>query len=351
MQVVCLVGYERIRQIGVGQGMNSEVWLARDTQHDGIVAVKEIPKKKLRDAGVKNVFQEAQIMFAARHPQNVVPILYAGEIPNTDSIGLAMPYYQNGSLQDRLLTGPVTLLEAVRVGLAMLTGLSSLHAKDIRHFDLKPSNILFDNQDVPLVADFGQARAAATFGKVALPAMYSHGIPPEFFSTNVGGVATDIYHAGVTLYRAVNGHPFFAAQKIKDPAKLKTQVLAGKFPRRDRFLEHVPKAVRTLIRKAMSVNEADRFRSASDMWAALANCPITHNWTTKIGSDGECSWECPNRGSKTGFYVELSKSGQRWNVDALTVGSGRRRCKEKCLKGATRGDAERHLKTLFETLA
>lgn len=331
------------------QGMNSEVWLARDLQHDGEVAVKEIPKANLRRQGIADFFQEAKMMFDAQHPENVVPILYAGDIPNRDCVGIAMPYYPNGSLHDRIASGPLSLLEVVRVGLAMLNGLGSIHSKDLFHFDLKPSNIFFDSQDVPLVADFGQARAAMLHGKVPLPAMYPFGVPPEIYGSRVGSRQTDIYLAGVTLYRAVNGNPFFDAQKAAI-VDLRAEVLAGKFPRRDRFQPHVPRQLRTLIRKAMSVDEADRFRSASDMLNALANCPIKHDWIVTPKAGGECAWECPKRGAKTGFSVELSKDGKNWRVDACTVGAGRRRCKDKCLSASTRSVADAHLKKLFQEL-
>lgn len=349
MQVLAQLSYEKIRQIGVGQGLNSKVYLAKDPQLGGEIAVKEIPKRLLGQSGIADIYNEAQVMFAARHPRNVVPILYAGEIPNADAICIAMPFYKNGSLQDRILAGPLPLLEVLRVGLAMLTGLAAIHTKSLFHFDLKPSNILFNDHDDPMVADFGQTRAAASGGKVALPPMYPGGLPPEFYGTKVGSIETDIYHAGLTLYRAINGDPFFQAQQPADDAERRSRTLAGTFPQRNKFFPHISGGLRRVIRKAINVDHLQRYRSVADMTNALASCSIENNWATKCNATGEYEWTCPRDG-KPGLIIELAKNGKLWDVNTFTDGSSRRRMNGKCLQSASRKDAEKHLKKVFAEL-
>jgi eukaryotic-like serine/threonine-protein kinase len=98
MQVVAQIQYTRCGQIGIGQGMNSTVFLAHDPQLCGYFAVKEIEKSRLGN-DVTLYFAEAQAMFATSHP-NIVPIQYACE--TVTHIVLAMPHFASGSLATRI---------------------------------------------------------------------------------------------------------------------------------------------------------------------------------------------------------------------------------------------------------
>ena len=97
---------------GLVRGMNSEVFLADEPQLGGKVAVKEIPKGKLGNT-FDEYFAEARAMFASAHP-HVVPIQYACE--SADRICLVMPFFQNGSLADRIQGSPISPKEVIRVG-------------------------------------------------------------------------------------------------------------------------------------------------------------------------------------------------------------------------------------------
>lgn len=76
--------------------MNSKVYRGRDPQRGGGFAFKEIPKQLLRDQGIYDYFQEAKAMFSSEHPENVVPVNFAGENEQGTHICIAMPYYANG---------------------------------------------------------------------------------------------------------------------------------------------------------------------------------------------------------------------------------------------------------------
>ena len=145
--------YRQIREIGAGQGLNSTVYLAHDPQLGGDIAVKEIPKSSFPSAS--DWFAEAQSMYASDCP-NVVPIRVASAA--TDHICLVMPFLKRGSLQDRIETVPLSLKECIRVGQGILSGLRQIHIAKVIHLDVKPTNILFADNDDILVADFGQAR-------------------------------------------------------------------------------------------------------------------------------------------------------------------------------------------------
>ncbi len=239
--------------------MNSAVYLADDPQLGGRVAAKEI--EKTRFANATRYFDEAQVMFANAH-DNVIRVQYACQTPNM--ISLVMPYYRNGSLADRIQDRPLQLSEVQRIAQSILAGLAHIHLTGYIHFDLKPSNVLFSDIDRPMVADFGQAREISPSGVVKVPPLYIVQQPPETITTGVATTLADIYHAGLLLYRALNGDNFFSSQFPADVDVLRAKISSGKFPDRKRFMPHVPSRLRTLIRKALQVNPLDCFQSNRD---------------------------------------------------------------------------------------
>src|ERR1039457_1403269 len=154
MEIVATIRYNKLSQIGIGQGMNSEVFLVHDPQLQGQLAVKEIPKQSFGN-NLASYFEEAQAMFAGAHP-NIVPIQYACESPG--QICLAMPYYPIGSLARRIHVNPLALKGVLQAGDEILRGLSKIHFNGYLHLDLKPTNILFSDRGTAMIADFGQAR-------------------------------------------------------------------------------------------------------------------------------------------------------------------------------------------------
>ena len=239
MDVLAEIRYQKIRPIGVGQGMNSEVFLAFDPQLSGEIAVKEIQKSSLGNSP-HSFFDEAGRMFASAHP-NVVPLHYACQ--TAALVAVAMPYYRNGSLKSRIDVIPLSPKECLRIGHGVLLGLTRIHLQNFLHLDVKPSNVLFDDIDRPLVADFGQARSLNS-GVVTAPRMYQLAFPPETLQTSRATVQSDIYQAGLLLYRAVNGNPYYEAQVPPLP-DLPRKIIGGQFPNRDSFMPHVPRRLRT----------------------------------------------------------------------------------------------------------
>lgn len=346
MDVVSTYAYTKIRQVGIDQGKNSSVFLALDPQLGGEVVVKEIEKNSL-GRNCRDFFAEAKVMFQSEH-HNVVAIRVASETPT--HICLSMPFYKNGSLTDKIKTGPLPLFDVQRVGQDFLAGLEAIHVAGYIHFDVKPSNILFSDNNRAMVADFGQSRPCVTGGLTTMPSMYTWAVPPEFFS-RIGDLKSDVYQAGLTLYRAVNGDPHFEAQKtkIKTDPELQAAISNGKFPCRHGFLPHVPKRVRTVIRKAMSVTPNDRYSSASELATALGAADIALNWKMTMSANGY-HWKAL-RHKRPALVVETTKAGSDWNVTIHTEGKRRSAFKQSAWRtGCTQTTAMDHLKTVFESL-
>lgn len=348
MKVVANIEYTKVQRIGVGQGMNSEVYLADDPQLGGRIAVKEIAKANFGN-NVAAFFAEAQTMFSAAH-DNVVPVQYA--CATKDHVCIAMPYYAAGSLQDRIDAQPLSMAEVIRVGDAVLNGLAQIHMNSFIHFDVKPSNVLFGRHDTPLVADFGQSRRIGPKGIVQVPPLYFHIMPPECMLGGVGSSACDIYQAGILLYRCVNGDPFFKQQVPNTDAELQARTVAGTYPDRDSFLPHVPLRLRKLIRKALEVAPQDRYQSATEMADDLAQVPVGLNWS--VAHAGASTTWTAARGQAPGYEVVMAEKGGRHEVRVHTVASdGSRRAKGKDDLWAAdlrRQRALTHLRRVFRAL-
>jgi eukaryotic-like serine/threonine-protein kinase len=348
MDVLAEIRYQKIREIGVGEGMNSKVFLAYDPQLGAEIAVKEIEKASF-GASATSYFSEAGLMFSSQHP-HVVPPLYGCN--TADQVSIAMPHYPKGSLKARIKDGPLSPKECLRVAHGVLLGLTQIHLKNILHLDLKPSNVLFDQINRPRVADFGQARAIDASGVVTAPRMYRLAFPPETLLTSKATVQADVYQAGLLLYRMVNGNPFYEAQ-IPPVADWSRQITGGKFPNRELFMPHVPRRLRTIIRKALEVDPADRYQSSTHMLDVLGKLRISLDWNVARLTGGTLQWRAPRQG-KPDLVVELLPgSAGNWSVGVYTSSDSCRRAKCPSQYARTfmkRKDADAYLKKVFAEL-
>lgn len=351
MEVHAAIRYDKLRQIGVGLGMNSEVYLVKDLQTNATLAVKEVEKTKLGTTPAA-YYSEARAMFASCRG-NVVEVQFACETPT--HVCLAMPYYAKGSLSERIARAPISIREAIRIGVGTLNGLAHIHTAGFVHFDIKPSNILFSDTDAPLVADFGQTRVIDSHGIAVIPPLYCFAMPPEFFLYGKASPASDVYQMGLTLYRAVNGDPFFDAQKPPATlADLKVATLGGTFPNRDAYLPHVPKAIRRIIRKALAISPIDRFQTAREFSDALGAVPVRIDWALVYQANGDLHWQAARDGQPDLLVVLAPGAATNCRVEVYTVSSGIRRAKGRTdfwRSGLTFAEADAHLRQVFHRLS
>jgi serine/threonine protein kinase len=348
MQVIGSISYTKVKEIGIGQGMNSKVYLADDPQLGGRVAAKEIAKANF--ANRAQYFEEAQAMFAVAH-DHVVAVQYACETPTT--VSLVMPYFKNGSLADRIQDRPLRLSEVLTVTYGVLAGLAHIHLAGFIHFDIKPSNVLFSNTGRPMVADFGQSRTISKNGVVTVPPLYWVSQPPETVATGAATQLADIYHVGLLMYRALNGNAHFLDQVPTTPTLLRPTIAKGKFPDRNKFMPHVPARIRTLVRKALRVDPTERFQSAVEMADTLSGVDLALDWSVEPLLVNGFRWRA-SRPGQCDFVVELTEQGGTWVVETFTEKAGQpRRAKsepENWRRFSSRDDAFAHLKEVFERL-
>jgi serine/threonine protein kinase len=302
----------------MGSGFFGEVWLAREDGLQIDCALKVIRTEKIINKD--NYFQEAQVLKAAEHP-NIVRVLDTGYFTD-DTVYVSMELVNGGSLDDYASGASIPLSEARLYMIDVLRGLGHAHDQGIIHRDIKPGNILLDNASGAKLSDFGLALPASALNDPAVPIkgyQYWMHLAPEIRHPTDHTVFSDIYAAGVTLYRLVNGD---AALGQPNPSTIKKLASRGDFPSRENYRPFVPLAFRRVINKAMSPKKEERYQSAASFKAALENLTICMDWNEVPGTGG-LSWSGTSN-SRHATVEIISNSLGRRDVVIRTASQGKR---------------------------
>ena len=210
----------------LGVGGMAEVYQARDAVINREVAVKVLPLALAADPSYVERFRnEAQAVGALNHP-NIVPVHPFGE--QGPYLYLVMPLMKE-SLRDRLLRGvPLPVEEAVQIAVQILSGLGAAHAQGVVHRDVKPENILLDDNGVAKLTDFGIARRITIQRASGGPTLAGTGLPvgtpqymaPEQLRGEDLDQRADIYALGSVLYEMLTGLPPHIADTPYEVASL-----------------------------------------------------------------------------------------------------------------------------------
>jgi len=202
--------FEVIRELGRG-GM-AVVYLARQTELDREVALKELASFQSADSsGAERFVRESRVSGSLAH-RNIVTVFDFFRHEGTPYI--AMEYLARGSL--RPLVGRLSVAQAAGVLEGVLAGLSHAERRGIVHRDLKPENLLVTDDGEIKIADFGIAKALNqvwTMGPSLTAAGMALGTPvymaPEQAMAKEIGAWTDLYSTGVIAYELLVGQvPF-----------------------------------------------------------------------------------------------------------------------------------------------
>lgn len=284
--------FELREEIGA-EGRNSQVFVAHDPQLDALLVIKKLGKATMDS---EEYFRESSLLYGSSH-SNVVPVHYACQ--DDDHVYLAMPRYIKGSLKRLMTQRSLTVREIVVLSTQFLSGLHHIHSKKLVHFDIKPDNILISDRDEALLSDFGLARPRALNGLAGQDRLYGKMVPPEAFRTEEFDHRFDIYQVGLTMYRMCVGDVEFYSQYDShvingalDRVAYRHAVVNAQFPNRnnDKFPEHIPERLITVIRKCLQTNEVDRYSSVIEIVNELS--PIEGellDWQYEARADGR-SW-------------------------------------------------------------
>jgi eukaryotic-like serine/threonine-protein kinase len=266
--------YRVLSQLGSG-GMG-DVYRAHDAKLNRDVAIKVVrgPWATHEDRLVR-FRREAQLLAALNHP-NIGQIYGLEEFGGT--CALVMELVDGPTLADRLIAGPVPVVEALQIGSKIAEALETAHHQGIIHRDLKPSNIKLRDDGVIKVLDFGLAKlvestssdaSGATLSPtISLPATVAGVIlgtaaymAPEQARGKTVDKRADIWSFGCVLYELLKGRRAFGGDDVGETLAF----VITKEPDWSALPADLPASIRRLLRRCLEKDRSRRFADIADV--------------------------------------------------------------------------------------
>src|SRR5215210_190536 len=256
----------------VGRGGMGIVYCAKDRRLKREIAVKVLPPELSFRADIRQRFlREAETAAQLNHP-NIVPIYTVEEKDNL--VYFVMAYIKGDNLGQRLQQhGPMAPVEVRRILKEVADALSYAHNRNVIHRDIKPDNIIIDEETGrAMVTDFGIARALTDSGDSRLTATGMAIGTPAYMSPeqSAGDRAidgrSDLYSLGVVGYQMLCGQPPFVASNT--PSMLVKHLSERPIPVDERWPD-LPQDLARAVMICLEKDPNDRFPSAAAFSSAL----------------------------------------------------------------------------------
>jgi serine/threonine protein kinase len=241
----------------LGEGGMGEVWAATHRKLARSVAIKFVDARS--GELTERLVREARILASIRHPA-VVEVF---DVADSSELGafVVMEHVGGEGLDALVAKGALSVRRTVELFIAILEGLSLVHAQGIVHRDIKPSNILVDGERAKLI-DFGIAIAANTGGRltqvggiIGTPAYMA----PEQVRAKTVDHRADIWSVAVTMLETMTGKTLFEGE---DPPTVMAEVLRAPI-KRPTLPTQLDDALWAILERAMKRDVEQRLQTAA----------------------------------------------------------------------------------------
>ena len=264
----------------IGAGGMGEVYRARDTRLDRVVAVKVLLERVSGDPDHRKRFeQEARAVSSLNHP-NICTLFDVGRHDDTDF--LVMEFLEGQTLAMRLQSGPLPLRDALTTATEIADALAAAHRAGVIHRDLKPGNVMLTKQGAKLL-DFGLARrhrpttdlareavtrtALTELGTIVGTVPY---MAPEQLEGLEADARTDLFALGAVLYEMLTGRRAFEGGS---QVSLIAAILQTSPPPASETMAAIPPVVDQIITTCLAKDPDERWQSATDLARTLRWLP------------------------------------------------------------------------------
>ncbi|MCE1254293.1 MAG: serine/threonine protein kinase [Anaerolineae bacterium] len=278
------IGRYELRQM-IGEGGMSTVYRAYDTGLEREVALKlfrhDTFSPNIARRMIKRFDREAKALARLSHP-NIVEVLDYGGYQ--ESLYLVMKYLSGGTLKDRV-KGKLGYADAAKIIVPIARALGHAHSEGVVHRDVKPANILFSKEGVPMLSDFGIAKITEDEKSISLTATNVGVGTPEYMApeqwVNQVSPQSDIYALGMVLYELVTGIKPYAADT---PTGVAIRQATEALPDPRRYTPDLPRNVSSVILKALARQPEARYATMEDFALALENLDVLEDGKPEMES-------------------------------------------------------------------
>src|SRR5258706_985794 len=273
----------------IGAGGMGEVYRAKDTRVDRVVAIKILPANLAVDDELKRRFErEGRVIAALSHP-NICTFHDVGQ--QDGSLFIVMEYLEGESLSHRLRRGALPVQQALRYAVQIADALAHAHraGAGIVHRDLKPGNIMLTKSGAKLL-DFGLSKYTVKPTERAAHALSSptesditardvlvgtfQYMAPEQLEAKELDARTDIFAFGCVLYEMLTAKPPFSGTSR---ASLIGSIMNSEPPSVTDLQPYVPPALSRMVRTCLAKDPNDR-------WQTMQDVKLELEWLADAGS-------------------------------------------------------------------
>ena len=208
--------YQVLRELK--NGLDTETLLASDLLHGNSVIIKTARATAFSPTARMRLEHEARVLAHLKNVQASSPLLDHGA--DGDDVYLVMPYTPGITLEARLRQGPLSVMDTITLGWAILAALGEAHAAGVLHRDVKPANVIVD-EGTPLreatLIDFGLARStdldSAIRHQLVGTAQYLSPEGAGLLDQDVTA-CSDLYSVGIVLFECLAGRAPFQGTNV-----------------------------------------------------------------------------------------------------------------------------------------